>query len=170
MSCGVADLTYYIPTRHLGAVPGDADPPGQALLTHLDQRCERSPVSRGQFELMQVSDGVELEQVELLDVHPLQDALDVTGSEPRLGTEEHPVPDLRHPGSHSLHRLPVAGCDVDMVDAVTEHHLDDPVGFLLVEVTDRKRPEGDDGAPLFRTSEPALLHCDAALKGEWPSG
>ena len=88
------------------AVPGDADRPGQALVPGPERGLQRAARAGDPVELVQVADGVQLEQVDVVGLQPLEAAVDLRPGGLRvadagLGGQEDPVAD---PGIHGPSR------------------------------------------------------------------
>jgi hypothetical protein len=132
-----------------------------------DRRAQRATRCGGAVELAEVADRVQLQQVDMVGLQPLQGSLDLAPGRlavtlAGLGGQEDPVPDVRHPRTEPQLRVAVPGRDVDVVDAAVEGFLDRAVGHVLGDVTERRGAVDEHRAPVLESSEPARLH-DATL-------
>ena len=97
------------------------------------------PEPGDQLQLVQVADGVDLEEVEVVGPEPLEAVVDlrprlVPVPQPGLGGQEDPVPDRGHPQAWPQLGVAVAGRDVEMVDPGVQGQLDRGVGGVLVDL------------------------------------
>ena len=104
------------------AVTGDADVAGQALVPGREQRLERAARTDGDLPLVGLDEVVELDQVDVVDAHPLERPLEfgprpVTRALARLGREEDLVAVVGEPRLQPILGRAVSRGRVDVVDA-----------------------------------------------------
>ncbi len=105
------------------AVPGDPDEADEPLVAGLDRRLERASRPERLLPLARVDEVVELDQVDPVDTHALERAVDRL---PRAGRralaglrgEEEAVAVLGEPGAELILGVAVARGGVDVVDPV----------------------------------------------------
>ena len=129
MSNGTPPQRLPVGRGSLVPVAGDPDPPGQALLPGPDDRLQRPAGPGDQVQLLEVADGVDLDEVEPVGLEPFQAAVDlgpggVAVAQAGLGGQEDPVPDGWHPGAKAQLGVAVAGGHVEVVDAGVQGQLD----------------------------------------------
>ena len=150
--------------RNLWTVPGYSKPFRQPLLPHLYQRLKRTTRSGRQLQLLHISYRMKLKQVEVLDIHPLHNALDIPPSTVSitnrgLRTNENPsLANLRHPRRHPFHRVPIGRRDVEMVHPSIQNQLNRRVCRILVHISHRVRSERNDRAVVTRPPKGSFLH------------
>ena len=149
-----------------GAVAGDADVAGEALISHFDEGFEGAAGLGDLVEVVEIDDGVELEEVKGFHAEALLAGADVVpgglaGALLGLGADEPGfLAQAGHPGGHVFHGVAVGGGDIEVVDAGGEGLLDGGVDHGLGEVgaAEAGGAEGDDGAVVVEAAEFAALH------------
>ena len=124
-------------------------------------------------EVVEIDDGVELEEVEALHPKALLAGADVVpgflaGAAAGFGADEPAfVAQAGHPGGHVFHGVAVGGGDIEVVDAGGEGLLDGGVddGPGEVGAAEAGGAEGDDGAVVVDAAE--LRRC---MGGAWAGG
>ncbi len=137
--------------RGLVAVPGDADVADEALVLGAGGGLEGAALARDLAQLVEVADGVQLEQVDVVGLQPLQRAVDrrpgaLAVAVARLRRQEDVVADPRDPRAQPQLGVAVARGDVEVVDPGVQRLLDRGVGG---------RPGRPRPAPPRRRSAPS---------------
>src|SRR5437870_2815882 len=107
------------------AVTGHPDEAREPLLAGLDESLQRASRPHDLIPVVGVAQGVELDQVDVVDAQPLERAVDVlaglaAGPHAGLGREEEVLPVARHPRPDSQLGVPVPRSRVDVIDPVPE--------------------------------------------------
>src|SRR5215211_2384452 len=110
----------------------DADGFDEAFFFRLDGGFQGAAGARGTVEIFEVANGVELEEVDVVDPQAFEGVLDLAFrrillAQAGLGGEEDAVPDLGHPPSVLQLRVPVVGRRVEVVYTGLERLLNGPV-------------------------------------------
>ena len=145
------------------AVAGEPHGADQPLLLGPYRSLERTVVGEHQVELVDVADGVQLEQVDVVGLQPLERPVDrrpggVVAAVAGLGREEDPVADGGHDRAEPQLGLAIAGRDVEVVDAGVEGQLDRLVGGVLGDLTEGRGPVDDDRTLVAETAQSAIAH------------
>ncbi len=119
----------------LARATASSDPPGRV----------------NQVQLLGVADGMDLDEVEAVDLEPLQALVDLgpgalAVAQAGLGGQEDLVTDVGHPWSQAQLGVAVAGRDVEMVDPGVQGQLDGGVGGVLVDLGQGGRAVDQDRA------------------------
>ena len=117
------------------AVAGDADEARLAGVARFDGRLERAARRHRRLPLRFVDEIVELHQVDVVRLQPLQRLLDLrAGAVARaligLRRQEEAAAMLGHPLTDASLGAPVRGGGVDVVDAVAEQQVERRRGFV----------------------------------------
>ena len=140
------------------AVAGHPDEAHQTLLTGFDQGFERPARPHRHLPLIRLGQVVELDQVDLVDLQPLQRAAQFVArplirAVAGFGRQEEVPAMAGHPGADAQLGVAVAGGGVDMVDAVLEQDLQRAVSVRLADSTQRRRAKERPRAQLARTAK-----------------
>jgi hypothetical protein len=144
-------------------VPGDADGADQPFLASADRTLERSARGRSPVEIVEGPDGVELNQVHSRDLQPFDrtaDAVVRLGCRwvSRLGREEDPIADPRHPRSEPQLGVAVVGRGVEVIDARIQRKLDRTICDLLRDLGEGRPAVDQHAAHVPEAPESPLLH------------
>ncbi len=118
------------------AVAGDADVAYQALIAGGNGRFQRPARAERGLPLVRVDQVVELDQVNVVNVQPLQRAVDLLPRCGRLalagfGRQEERPPVALDPVAQAHLGLAIAGGRIHVVDAVGQGHVHCGIGFGL---------------------------------------
>src|SRR5919106_4673446 len=149
--------------RSVHPMAGDADRAYEAFVSRLQRSLERTARARGATEVLDVANRVELDEVDVLDLQPLERTTDRVvrprhGTVAGLGRQEDLTADPRHPDAESHLGLAVRRRGVEVVDAGVERLADRGVGDLLRDVADRRPAEDENAAQVTDTPEPSPFH------------
>ena len=144
------------------AVTGHADEAREPLPTSLDQRFERAAGPHGLIPVVGMSQGVELDQVDVVDAQPLERAMEVLarlGRRPAAGLrrEKEVLPVTGHPRPDAELGVAVPRGGVDVVDAVPEQQVERAIGVGLTGPRQRGPAEEGHRARVTGASERASL-------------
>ena len=141
---------------------GHADEPRQSLRSRFDRRLQGPARSHGLIPVVRVAQGVQLDQVDMVDAEPLERPVDVLarlvrGALAGLGREEEVPPVASHPRPDAKLGVAVPRRGVDVVDAVAEQELQRAIRLRLAGAGQGGRPEQRHRALMARPSERSSL-------------
>jgi hypothetical protein len=147
----------------LRAVPGDPDVADEPLVAGAHRGLERAAGAGHLVELVEVSDGVQLEQVDAVGLQPLEGGVDlrprrVTLALAGLGREEDALADPRHPRPEPQLSLAVARRDVEVVDAASSASVTERSAVSWSTSGQRCGAVDQYGALVAEAAEPAGFH------------
>ena len=144
-------------------MPGDADVADQALVLGADGRLDGAAVAVHLAQLVEVADRVQLQQVDVVGLQPLQRPVDrrpgtLAVAVAGLRGQEDLVTDPGHPGAQPQLGVAVARGHVEVVDPGVQGLLDRGVGGRLVDLGQRRRAVDQHRALVPEPPQPAVLH------------
>src|SRR5262249_42069269 len=145
------------------AMPGDPDEPHETLLPCFDRRVQRPAWSHRQVPVIGVKQGVQLNQIDRIDLQAFERAMNLVTrvlveALPGLGGEEEMPAMPRHPWANTQFSVPIAGRDVDMIDAVFEEDVEHTVRLCLSGAAERRRAKERDGTQVSGASKRSFLN------------
>src|SRR5215510_14194788 len=139
------------------AMPGDADEPHEALLPCFDRRFQRPARPHCQVPVVGVNqgDGIDTQAFErAMDLLPrvLVEALTSLGSQEEILT----MP--CHPWANTQFSIPIAGRNIDMINAVCEEDVEHTICLCLGGAAKRRRTKERDCAQVSSASKRSFLN------------
>src|SRR5262249_53610872 len=149
--------------RNGPAMPRDPYEAHEPLLPCFNRRFQRPAWPHRQVPVIGVKQGMQLNQVNCIDPQAFERAMNpvtrvLVEALAGLGSEEEILAMLCHPWANAQFGVPIAGRNVDMIDAIFEEDVEHTVRLCLGGAAERRRPKERDCAHMSGASKRSFLN------------